>query len=128
MTLNCEVLNDEFLSQLPFSLKSITIDKLEFTVSFSSVMNDGCHFNIDGLSIDIVPNEYKHTGKFKDKSDINHNNEPTTENMWVYSQTDEVMLNKQIMYTPGFLKTFEELIVKTFPLGIVISFKIFVPT
>ena len=81
LALNCKVLNDEFLSQLPFSLKSITIDKLEFTVSFSSVMNDGCHFNIDGLSIDIVPNEYKHTGKFKNKSDINHNNEPTTENI-----------------------------------------------
>jgi DNA topoisomerase-2 len=37
--------------------------------------------------------------------------EPTTENMWVYSETENKMLNKQITYTPGFLKTFDELIV-----------------
>jgi DNA topoisomerase-2 len=37
--------------------------------------------------------------------------EPTTENMWVYSESENKMLNKQITYTPGFLKTFDELIV-----------------
>jgi DNA topoisomerase-2 len=37
--------------------------------------------------------------------------EPTSENMWVYSDSEDKMLNKQITYTPGFLKTFDELIV-----------------
>jgi DNA topoisomerase-2 len=37
--------------------------------------------------------------------------EPTTENMWIYSEGENKMLNKQITYTPGFLKTFDELIV-----------------
>lgn len=37
--------------------------------------------------------------------------EPTTEKMWIYSDTQEIMLNKEITYTSGFLKTFDELIV-----------------
>ena len=37
--------------------------------------------------------------------------EPTTENMWIYSESENKMLNNQITYTPGFLKTFDELIV-----------------
>ena len=37
--------------------------------------------------------------------------EPTTGKMWVYSESNETMLNKEITYTPGFLKTFDELIV-----------------
>jgi len=37
--------------------------------------------------------------------------EPTSENMWVYSNEESKMLNKHITYTPGFLKTFDELIV-----------------
>ena len=37
--------------------------------------------------------------------------EPTTDNMWVYLENEEKVENKQITYTPGFLKTFDELIV-----------------
>ena len=37
--------------------------------------------------------------------------EPTKENMWIYSEVENKMLNNQITYTPGFLKTFDELIV-----------------
>jgi len=37
--------------------------------------------------------------------------EPTTDNMWIYSEEENKMLNKHITYTPGFLKTFDELIV-----------------
>ena len=37
--------------------------------------------------------------------------EKTTENMWIYSDDENKILNKQITYTPGFLKTFDELVV-----------------
>ena len=37
--------------------------------------------------------------------------EPTTDSMWIYSESENKMLNKPITYTPGFLKTFDELIV-----------------
>ena len=37
--------------------------------------------------------------------------EPTTENMWIYSEEKNKIINKQITYTPGFLKVFDELAV-----------------
>jgi len=37
--------------------------------------------------------------------------EPTSEPMWIYSSEDENMIKKQITYTPGFLKVFDELLV-----------------
>lgn len=42
-------------------------------------MNDGCHFNIDGLTIDIIPNPNQTSGKSKRPSDINHDNESPSE-------------------------------------------------
>ena len=37
--------------------------------------------------------------------------EPTSEPMWIYSSEDKNMIKKQITYTPGFLKVFDELLV-----------------
>jgi DNA topoisomerase-2 len=37
--------------------------------------------------------------------------EPTSEPMWIYSSEDKNMVKKQITYTPGFLKVFDELLV-----------------
>jgi len=37
--------------------------------------------------------------------------EPTSEPMWIYLSEDKNMIKKQITYTPGFLKVFDELLV-----------------
>ncbi len=37
--------------------------------------------------------------------------EPTTEDMWIYSDKTNKMVKEQITYTPGFLKVFDELLV-----------------
>ena len=38
--------------------------------------------------------------------------EPTSEPMWIYSSEDKNMIKKQITYTPGFLKVFDELFIR----------------
>lgn len=82
LSLNCDVINDEFLSKSPFRLVSVDICYLEANISYSSLLYDGCKVKVRGVDVCIVPrhsdkaehnvpSNSKGTGKGRDEKGVN---------------------------------------------------------
>jgi hypothetical protein len=66
--LDCDLLNEELLNDLPVRLVSVEIVCLEAEISYSTILTDGCKFIGKGINIVIEPKPLK-VNKDKSKSD-----------------------------------------------------------
>ena len=56
INLNCDTLNEDYFSSLPFKLCSFRISKLEVVISYVSLLYDGCRFQANDIEIILEPN------------------------------------------------------------------------
>lgn len=86
--LDCDLLNEEFLNDLPFRLVSVEIVCLEAEISYSTIFTDGCKFTAKGINIFIEPKPLK--VKNKSKSNLDDDEEKQVNNVDNNNENDKI--------------------------------------
>ena len=119
ISLNCTMLNEEFLSGLPFKLISLSIDKLEAKLSYSSLLAEGFKFRVERICVILEPNsraavstEINHNDAAGSQSTFHSNNSRSTDTPDIPSKDfDPSSLNNDVNDGMAFIANWVEVLI-----------------